>query len=107
MLKMSNKFKETDIKNGKYYFFDNMINITMLDPNKIKIDETPYKNILIYHTWYATVENLSSLKINSVNPLYLIINKIGGHKEGSNGNKYLTIVPTNKTKYMLKSMKNY
>ena len=47
---MSNKFKETDIKNGKYYFFDNMINIKMLDPNKIKIDENPYKNILIYHT---------------------------------------------------------
>ena len=47
---MSNKFKETDIKNGKYYFFDKMINIKMLDLNKIKIDENPYKNILIYHT---------------------------------------------------------
>ena len=98
MLKMSNKFKETDIKNGKYYFFDNMINIKMLDPNKIKIDENPYKNILIYHTWYATV--------HSINPLYLIINKINGYKEGSNENKYLTIVPTNKTKHMLKSMQN-
>ena len=79
----------------------------MFDPNKIKIDKNPYKNILIYPTWYVTVKNLSSLKINSVNPLYFIINKVSGYSEESNGNKYLTIFPTNKTKHILKSMKNY
>ena len=30
---MSNKFKETDIKNRIYYFFDDMVNITNLEPN--------------------------------------------------------------------------
>ena len=33
---MSKKFKEIDIKNRTYYFFDDMINIKYLDVNKIK-----------------------------------------------------------------------
>ena len=36
---MSNKFKEIDIKNRQYYFFDDMINIKNVNPNKIDIDE--------------------------------------------------------------------
>ena len=46
---MSNKFKEIDIKNRTYYFFDDMINIKNSNPNKIKIDEKSQKNILVYH----------------------------------------------------------
>ena len=42
---MSNKFKETDIKNRAYYFFDDIINIKNLDPNKTKRDEKSYKNV--------------------------------------------------------------
>ena len=64
----------------------------MLDPNKIKTDEKPYKNILIYSTGYVTVKELNYAKINSLNPLYLIISKINGFNEGSNENKYLTLV---------------
>ena len=36
---MSNKIKDIDIKNCRYYFFDDIINIKNFDPNKIKIDE--------------------------------------------------------------------
>ena len=50
---MSNKFKNIDMKNRTYYSFDDMIN---LDPNKIKIDEKLYKNILIYYIGYVTVK---------------------------------------------------
>ena len=46
---MSNKFKEIDIKNRTSYFFDDMINIKNSNPDKIKIDEKSYKNILVYH----------------------------------------------------------
>ena len=46
---MSNKFKEIDIKNRTYYFFDDMINIKNSNRDKIKIDEKSYKNILVYH----------------------------------------------------------
>ena len=69
-----------------------MINIKILDPNKIKTDEKPYKNILIYRTGYVTVKELNYAKINSLYPLYLITGKINGFNEGSNGNKYLTLV---------------
>ena len=43
---------------------------------KIKIDEKSYKNILIFHIEYVMVKNLNSITINSVNPLYIVINKI-------------------------------
>ena len=33
---MCNKFKDINIKNRTYYFFDDMINIKNLDPNKNK-----------------------------------------------------------------------
>ena len=59
---MSNKFKETDIKNRIYYFFDIMVNITNLVPNKIKIDEKSNKNIVIYQIGYMTVKDLSYSK---------------------------------------------
>ena len=39
---------EINIKICTYYFFNDMMNIKYLDPNKIKIDEKLYKNILIY-----------------------------------------------------------
>ena len=40
--------------------------------------------------------------INSVNPLYLIIGKVDGYIEYSDGNKYLTFVSTDKNKKVLK-----
>ena len=45
-----------------------------------------------------TVKNLSYVKINSVNPLYLIIDQIDGYIEEYNENKYLTLVLTDKSK---------
>ena len=45
-----------------------------------------------------TIKDLEYVKINSANPLYLIFNKMNGYFEKINGNKYLTIVPTNKNK---------
>ena len=39
-----NSVKEIDIKNGMYYFFNNMINIKNLEVNKTKIDEKSSKN---------------------------------------------------------------
>ena len=91
---MSNKIKDIDIKNHTYYFFDDIINIKNCDPNKIEIDENSYKNILIYDIGYVTIKYLKYVKINSINPLYLNINKMHGYLEEINKNKYLTLVPT-------------
>ena len=46
-----------------------------------------------------------TLTIYSVNPLYLIFGKVNGYLEETNGNKYLTLVRTNKSKEKIK-MKN-
>ena len=37
------------------------------------------------------------LKIYSINPLYLIFGKVNSYFEEINGNKYLTLVPTNES----------
>ena len=66
-------------KNNTYYFFDDIVNIKNFDPNKMKIDENSYKNILIYYIGYVSIKDLKYVKINSVNPLYVIINRVNGY----------------------------
>ena len=95
---MSNKAKDIDIKNRTNYFFNEIINIKNFDRNDIKIDEKSYKNIFIYYTGYLTIKDSKNVKINSVNPLYLIFINGKGQFEEINENKYLTLVPTNVSK---------
>ena len=95
---MRNQVKDISLKDRTYYFFDNIINIKNFDPNSIKIDEKLYKNILIYYIGYVTTKYSKYPKIISVNPLYLIINKVNGYFEKINGNQYLMLVPTNESK---------
>ena len=70
--------------------------------NKIKIDEKLHKNVLVYYIGCGTVKNLSCVTINSVNLLYVIIDKLNGYIEETNGNKYLTLVPIDENKETLK-----
>ena len=67
---MSNNLKDIDI--NTYYFFDDIVNINIFDPNRIEIDEKLYKNN-VYYIRYVTVKDSKFVKINSVNPLYFII----------------------------------
>ena len=60
-----------------------MLNIKHFVLNQIKIGKKSYKNIIIYYIGYITIKNHSYAKLNSVNPLYLIINKINGYIEES------------------------
>ena len=95
---MSNKFKDTSIKNHAYYIFDDIINIKNFHPNNIKKDEKSYKNIPIYYTVYVMLKDLKYIKINSVNPLYPIISKVNQYFQKIDKNKYLMLVPTNENK---------
>ena len=72
---MSNKVKDIDIKSRTYYFFSDIINISNFDPNNIKTDEKSYKNIFIHYIGYITIKDLKYVKINSANPLYLLIKR--------------------------------
>ena len=62
------------------------------------------QNILIYHIEYVMVKELSNVTINSISPFYLIINKINGCIEESNGSRYLTLFPTDESKDSLKKV---
>ena len=74
--------KQVNIKNGTYYFFNDMINIKNFDSNLLKIDKKLYKNIDIYYFGYKTIEKIDDYEnIYSVNPLYLIVNTANGHIE--------------------------
>ena len=92
--------KDINIKNHTCYFFNDIINIKDFDPNNIKIDEKSNKNIIIYYIGYVTLKK--DLKIYKVNPLYLMFNKMNGCFEEINGNKYLTLIPTNESEGKIK-----
>ena len=95
---MSNNAKDINIKNDTCYLFDVIINIKDFDPNNIEIDEKSNKNILLYYIAYVTIKDSKYVKINNVNPLYPMFNKLSGYFEEINGNKYLMPVPTNERK---------
>ena len=94
--------KEINIKNRTYYFFDDMINIEDFDPNLLKIDKKPYKNIDIYYIGYITIKDYDFVKINSVNPLYLIISEVDEYVKEKNGSKYLVFDSANENNEVLK-----
>ena len=86
---------------SKNVYIDQWADIVNEYNNKIKIEKKLYNNILIHHIGYMTGKSLRYITINSVNPLYVIINKINGYIEESNENKYLTLVPTDESIYIL------
>ena len=90
-----------NIKNRTYYFFNDMINIKDSDPSLIKIDKKSYKSIGIYYIGYITRKDSHHVKIDSVNPLHLIIGEVVGYIEENNENKYLTFAFPDKTKKVL------
>ena len=94
--------KQINIKNRTYYIFNDMINIEDFDSNLIKTEKKSYKNIDIYYIGYIAIKDFDYVKINSVNPLYLIIGEADGYTEEKNGNKDLTFIFTDKNKEVLK-----
>ena len=84
--------KQINVKNWTYYFYNNQINLKDFDAKLLKIDKKDYNEIDIYYIGYVTVKKIANCNnINSVNPLYLMINEMIGHFEEKNGNKYLVL----------------
>ena len=94
--------KDINIKNHTYYFFDDITNVKEFDPNSIKKDQKSCKIILIYYIACVTIKDSKYVIINSLNPLYLMFNRINRYFEEINGNKYLTLVSTNESKEKIK-----
>ena len=93
------KIRQINIKNRTYYFYNDQINLKDFDASLLKVDKKDYKEIDIYYIGYVTVKKIANCNnINSVNPLYLMINEMIGHFEEKNGNKYLVLDDVNENK---------
>ena len=49
-----------------------------------------------------TIKDSKYIRINKVNTLFLIINKVNGYFEKINGNKYLTLLPSYESRKIIK-----
>ena len=86
------KVKQIDIEDRIYYFYNDQINFKNFDASLIKINKKNYKEIDIYDIGYVSFKEIANCNhINSVNPLYLMINKMIGHFEEKTGDKYLVL----------------
>ena len=83
------KVTHFNIKNKKYYFFNDMINIKDFQSNSLKRDKKPHKDFDIYYVGYITIKKINDCKnIHSLNPLYLIFNFAAGYFKEENDEKY-------------------
>ena len=97
------KIRQINIKNWTCYFYNDQIDLKDFDTKLLKIDKKDYNEIDIYYIGYVTVKKIANCNnINSVNPLYLMINEMIGHFEEKNGNKYLVLDDVDENKEVLK-----
>ena len=69
----------------------------------LKVDKKNYKDINIYDIGYVTFQEIATCNnINSINPLYLMIDKMIDHFEEKSGNKYLVLDDVNEHKEVSK-----
>ena len=74
--------KQINIKNRTYCFYNDQIDLKDFDGRLLKIDKKDYNQIDIYYIGYVTIKKFGDYNnINSVNPLYLMINEIIVHFE--------------------------
>ena len=91
------------IKNRTYYFYNDKINLKDFDASLLKVDKKDYEEIDIFYIGYVTVKKIANYNnINSLNPLYLMIDKLIGHSEEKSSNKYLVLDQVNENKEVKK-----
>ena len=97
------KVRQIDIKNRTCYFYNDQINLKDFDARLLKVDKKNYKEIGIYYIGYVTDKKIANCSnINSVNPLYLMIDEMIGHFEEKNENKYLVLDDVDENKEVSK-----
>ena len=102
------EIKQTNIKNGNYHFYNDIINLKEFDAKLLKIDKKSYKNIDIYYIAYITIKKIDDYEsISSVKPLYLRIDHASGYIEEKNENKYLNFDSVDENKEVLKNTETF
>ena len=85
--------RQLNIEGRTYNFYDDLINIKNFISNNLKLDKKDVLSNDVYYIGYITKK--PQYNISSVNPLYLMSNKIKGHFEEVDGDKYLIISSEN------------
>ena len=85
--------RQLNIEGRTYYFYDDLINIKNFNSNNLQLDKKNGLDNDIYYIGYITKKPQSN--VNSLNPLYLVINKIKEYFEKVDGDKYLIISSEN------------
>ena len=97
------KIRQINIKNRTCYFYNDQINLKDFDASMLKIDQKKLQRDWRLFIGYVTVKEIANYNnINSVNPLYLTIDKIIVHFEQKSGNKYLVLDDTDENKEVSK-----
>ena len=81
--------RQLNIKNRTYYHYNDLINVLKFEACNLKLDKSTWKDLDVYYIGY--VDKNPEWNVNSVNPLYLLINRVYGYVSEKNGNKFLTI----------------
>ena len=81
--------RQLNIKNRTYCFYNDLISVLNFEASNLKLDKKAWKDIDIYYIGY--IDKKPECSVNSVNPLYLIINRVYGSVSEKNGNKFLSI----------------
>ena len=68
--------RKLHIKNRSYYFYKDLINILNFVANNLKLDKKNSLGLDIYYIGY--VDKKPDWNVNSVNPLYLMVNRVYG-----------------------------
>ena len=74
---------QLNIEGRTYYFYNDLINIKNFNINNLKLDKKSVLSNNVYFIGYITKK--PQWNVNSVNPLYLMINKIKGYFEEVDG----------------------
>ena len=82
------------------------IDLKDFDASMLKINTKNFKEIDVYFIGYVTFKEIANCNnINSVNPLYLMINEMIGHFEEKNENDYLVFDDVDENKEVWEGVK--
>ena len=85
--------RQLNIEGRTYYFYNDLISIKNFNNSNLKLDKNGVLGNDVYYIGYITKK--PQWNVYSVNPLYLMINRIKGHFEEVDGDKYLIISSEN------------
>ena len=66
MQKINHTYRQINIKDQTYYFYNDIINLKKFKSHLLKMDKKSFKSICIYNVGYITIKKLMIVKIFTV-----------------------------------------